>query len=141
MITDSGGLQEEVTALGKPVLVTRGTTERPESVEAGNAVLVGTDGAALEGWATSLLTDPQTYDSMAQSSNPYGNGDAAEKIVDVLAARSLGPGRPAGGGGSGGVDPEVVRWAADGLARWISSGQPPAEPGTWSATRFGKPAG
>jgi UDP-N-acetylglucosamine 2-epimerase (non-hydrolysing) len=133
VITDSGGLQEEVTALGKPVLVTRGTTERPESVEAGNAVLVGTDGAALEGWATSLLTDQQTYDSMAQSSNPYGNGDAAEKIVDVLAARSLGPGLPTGGGGSGGVDPEVVRWAADGLARWISSGAAQSSSGAFAA--------
>ena len=96
VITDSGGLQEEVTALGKPVIVIRGTTERPESVEAGNAVLVGTDGQALESWATSLLADEQTYEAMARSTNPYGSGDAAGKIVDILAARSLGPGRPSG---------------------------------------------
>src|SRR5262249_10900110 len=92
VITDSGGLQEEVTALGKPAIVVRGTTERPESVEAGNAVLVGTNGQALESWATSLLSDDATYQSMARSTNPYGNGDAAAKIVDVLAERSLGPG-------------------------------------------------
>ena len=92
VITDSGGLQEEVTALGKPVIVIRGTTERPESVEAGNAVLVGTDGAAIESWATSLLADEQTYEAMARSTNPYGDGHAAKKIVDVLAARSGSPG-------------------------------------------------
>ena len=128
VITDSGGLQEEVTALGKPVIVIRGTTERPESVEAGNAVLVGTDGAAIESWATSLLADPAAYEAMARSSNPYGNGDAARKIVDILEARSLGPERGAGSGhgpGAGGpsrIDPDVVAWAAEGLARWISSG-------------------
>jgi UDP-N-acetylglucosamine 2-epimerase (non-hydrolysing) len=98
VITDSGGLQEEVTALGKPVIVIRGTTERPESVEAGNAVLVGTDGHAIESWATSLLADEQTYQAMARSTNPYGDGHAAKKIVDILAARSLGPGRPSGSG-------------------------------------------
>ena len=90
VITDSGGLQEEVTALGKPVLVIRGTTERPESVEAGNAVLVGTDGSAIESWATSLLADPKQYEAMARSTNPYGNGDAAKKIADILESRSLG---------------------------------------------------
>jgi UDP-N-acetylglucosamine 2-epimerase (non-hydrolysing) len=135
VITDSGGLQEEVTALGKPVIVIRGTTERPESVEAGNAVLVGTDGRALESWATSLLADEQTYQSMARSSSPYGDGDAAGKIVDILAARSLGPGRPSGSGPGGPtrIDPEVIRWAADGFAAWISSGVCQSSSGAFAA--------
>jgi UDP-N-acetylglucosamine 2-epimerase (non-hydrolysing) len=133
VITDSGGLQEEVTALGKPVIVIRGTTERPESVEAGNAVLVGTDGQALESWATSLLADEKTYEAMARSSNPYGTGDAARKIVDILAARSLGPGRPSGPGGPARIDPEIVRWAADGLAAWISSGVCQSASGAFAA--------
>jgi UDP-N-acetylglucosamine 2-epimerase (non-hydrolysing) len=138
VITDSGGLQEEVTALGKPVIVIRGTTERPESVEAGNAVLVGTDGSAIESWASSLLADASTYESMARSTNPYGRGDAAEKIVDVLFARSQEPGLhgSGGGGGSSGpsrIDAEVVRWAADGLARWISSGACQSSSGAFAA--------
>src|SRR5438105_805993 len=120
VITDSGGLQEEVTALGKPVIVIRSTTERPESVEAGNAVLVGTSGQAIESWSTSLLADDHTYQAMARSTNPYGDGDAAKKIVDILEARSLGPSAgSAAGSGPGGpsrIDPEVVRWGADGLA-------------------------
>jgi hypothetical protein len=136
VITDSGGLQEEVTALGKPVIVIRGTTERPESVEAGNAVLVGTDGAAIESWASSLLGDDQAYEAMARSTNPYGDGDAAKKIVDVLHARSADPHLPASGGGPGGpsrIDPEVVRWGADGLARWISSGACQSSSGAFAA--------
>jgi len=137
VITDSGGLQEEVTALGKPVLVIRGTTERPESVEAGNAVLVGTDGAAIESWASSLLADESAYNAMARSSNPYGSGDASKKIADILESRSLGPDASAhGGGGPGGpsrIDPEVVRWGADGLARWISSGACQSSSGAFAA--------
>jgi UDP-N-acetylglucosamine 2-epimerase (non-hydrolysing) len=135
VITDSGGLQEEVTALGKPVIVIRGTTERPESVEAGNAVLVGTDGSAIESWATSLLGNEDTYQAMARSTNPYGNGDAAKKIVEVLAARSGSPGQ--GSAGSAGapsrIDPEVVRWGAEGLARWISSGACQSSSGAFAA--------
>ena len=137
VITDSGGLQEEVTALGKPVLVIRGTTERPESVDAGNAVLVGTDGQAIESWATSLLADDRTYQAMARATNPYGNGDAAKKIADILESRSLGPERgTASGGGPGGptrIDPEVVRWGADGLSRWISSGACQSSSGAFAA--------
>ena len=133
VITDSGGLQEEVTALGKPVLVTRGTTERPESVEAGNAVLVGTDGSAIESWATSLLADEETYQAMARSTNPYGSGDAATKIVDILESRSLGPATGLGPGGPARIDPEVVEWSADGLARWISSGAPQSSSGAFAA--------
>jgi UDP-N-acetylglucosamine 2-epimerase (non-hydrolysing) len=135
VITDSGGLQEEVTALGKPVIVIRSTTERPESVEAGNAVLVGTDGEAIESWATSLLADKKQYDAMARSTNPYGEGDAAKKIVDILESRSFGP-SAAQGGGPGGpsrIDPEVVRWGADGLSRWITSGACQSSSGAMSA--------
>ena len=87
VITDSGGLQEEVTALGKPVLVIRERTERPEGVEVGNAVLVGTGQAAIEEWATRLLTDQETYDAMARATNPYGDGTAAEQIVSILSER------------------------------------------------------
>jgi UDP-N-acetylglucosamine 2-epimerase (non-hydrolysing) len=135
VITDSGGLQEEVTALGKPVLVTRGTTERPESVEAGNAVLVGTDGSAIESWATSLLADEETYQAMSRSTNPYGAGDAANKIVDILESRSLGPTATFGSGPGAPtrIDPEVVRWGADGLSRWITSGACQSSSGAMAA--------
>ena len=135
VITDSGGLQEEVTALGKPVIVIRSTTERPESVEAGNAVLVGTNGELIESWATSLLADAKQYDAMARSTNPYGDGDAAEKIVDILESRSLGPsaGQGAGPGGPSRIDPEVVRWGADGLSRWITSGAAQSSSGAFAA--------
>jgi UDP-N-acetylglucosamine 2-epimerase (non-hydrolysing) len=88
VITDSGGLQEEVTALGKPVLVIRERTERPEGVEAGNAVLVGTDRDALSNHATRLLTDSAAYEAMAKATSPYGEGDAAQKIVRILSERS-----------------------------------------------------
>ena len=88
VVTDSGGLQEEVTALGKPVLVTRHTTERPEGVEAGNAVVIGTDRRVLEAWGTRLLGDQAAYDAMARATNPYGDGEAARRIVDILAERS-----------------------------------------------------
>ncbi|HZR91826.1 MAG TPA: UDP-N-acetylglucosamine 2-epimerase (non-hydrolyzing) [Gaiellaceae bacterium] len=88
VVTDSGGLQEEVTALGKPVLVIRATTERPESIEAGNAVLVGTDRHTIETWATRLLTDGAVYGRMARATNAYGDGDAARRIVDILARRT-----------------------------------------------------
>lgn len=136
VITDSGGLQEEVTALGKPVIVIRSTTERPESVEAGNAVLVGTDGEAIESWASSLLADAKQYEAMARSTNPYGDGDAAKKIADILEARSLGPSAAAHGAGSGGpsrIDPEVVRWGAEGLSRWITSGACQSSSGAMAA--------
>jgi UDP-N-acetylglucosamine 2-epimerase (non-hydrolysing) len=135
VITDSGGLQEEVTALGKPVLVIRGTTERPESVEAGNAVLIGTDGSAIESWATSLLADDNTYQAMARSTNPYGKGDAAKKIADILESRSSAqlPSSGSGPGGPSRIDPEVVEWGADGLARWITSGAAQSSSGAFAA--------
>ncbi|MBU2603234.1 MAG: UDP-N-acetylglucosamine 2-epimerase (non-hydrolyzing) [Actinobacteria bacterium] len=84
VITDSGGVQEEAPTLGKPVLVMRDTTERPEGIEAGTARLVGTDTAAIGDSLTELLTDEGAYRSMASAVNPYGDGRAAERIADHL---------------------------------------------------------
>jgi UDP-N-acetylglucosamine 2-epimerase (non-hydrolysing) len=81
LLTDSGGLQEEAPALGKPVLVLRRTTERPEAVDAGTARLVGTDSAAILAAASELLSDPVAYGAMAQARNPFGDGQASERIV------------------------------------------------------------
>jgi len=86
IITDSGGVQEEAPSLGKPVLVMRDTTERPEAVEAGTVLLVGTDGAKIAREALHLLGDTAAYDAMARAMNPYGDGHAAERIADVLVA-------------------------------------------------------
>ncbi|KAB7743338.1 UDP-N-acetylglucosamine 2-epimerase (non-hydrolyzing) [Nostocoides sp. F2B08] len=85
VVTDSGGIQEEAPSLGKPVLVLRDTTERPEAVEAGCARLVGTDPDALLKNADELLTSPAAYSSMIPRENPFGDGRAAGRIVDVLA--------------------------------------------------------
>ena len=84
VITDSGGIQEEAPTLGKPVLVMRNTTERPEGIAAGTARLVGTDTADVQRELTRLLTDRSAYDSMANAVNPYGDGRAAERIADHL---------------------------------------------------------
>ena len=84
VMTDSGGIQEEAPGLGKPVLVFRETTERPEAVETGAVRLVGTDPAQIEKWARRLLDDPAEYEKMAQAVNPYGDGRAAERIVATL---------------------------------------------------------
>jgi UDP-N-acetylglucosamine 2-epimerase (non-hydrolysing) len=81
VLTDSGGIQEEAPALGKPVLVMRDVTERPEGVEAGTVALVGTDRDAIVQQTTRLLTDPIAYARMAQARNPYGDGKAAPRIV------------------------------------------------------------
>jgi UDP-N-acetylglucosamine 2-epimerase (non-hydrolysing) len=86
MLTDSGGIQEEAPALGKPVLVMRQTTERPEGVEAGTARLVGTDADRIVAETFRLLDDPTAYDEMARAHNPFGDGRAAARIVDLLAA-------------------------------------------------------
>jgi UDP-N-acetylglucosamine 2-epimerase (non-hydrolysing) len=83
-ITDSGGIQEEAPALGKPVLVTREVTERVEGVDAGTLALVGTDPDRIFDVANRLLTDPIAYRSMAEASNPYGDGRASERIVAAL---------------------------------------------------------
>ncbi len=86
MLTDSGGVQEEAPALGKPVLVMRETTERPEGVEAGTARLVGTDSSKILAETARLLDDSQAYAAMARAHNPYGDGKSAQRIVELLAA-------------------------------------------------------
>ncbi len=84
ILTDSGGIQEEAPSLGKPVLVMRDTTERPEGVAAGTLRLVGTDEKAIHAACRELLDDPSAYAAMAHASNPYGDGHACERIADVL---------------------------------------------------------
>ncbi len=84
ILTDSGGIQEEAPSLGKPVLVMRDTTERPEGVEAGTLRLVGTDEGTVYREFSRLLDDPGEYEAMSRASNPYGDGRASERIVDVL---------------------------------------------------------
>lgn len=81
ILTDSGGVQEEAPSLGKPVLVMRETTERPEGVEAGTALLVGASETTIVQSTTRLLDDPLAYDAMAKKVNPYGDGHAADRIV------------------------------------------------------------
>ncbi len=84
IITDSGGIQEEAPSLGKPVLVTRAVTERPEAMEAGLAKLVGTDRAKIVAEAAELLTDSHAYAAMSGGRNPYGDGHASQRIVAAL---------------------------------------------------------
>ncbi len=84
IITDSGGIQEEAPAFGKPTLVTRDTTERPEAIDAGTAILVGRSSLALTHAATQLLDDEAVYTRMAVAKNPFGDGNAAERIVAAL---------------------------------------------------------
>jgi UDP-N-acetylglucosamine 2-epimerase (non-hydrolysing) len=95
VLTDSGGIQEEAPTFGKPTLVLRRATERPEGVEAGVAKLVGTDEEQIFAAAERLLTDAAAYAAMAQSGNPYGDGKAADRIADVLAGRAAEPFEPA----------------------------------------------
>ncbi len=87
ILTDSGGVQEEAPALGKPVLVLRNTTERPEGVEAGNAVLAGTDPARVTSLAVELLRREDIWERMSRAKSPYGDGDASEKIAGVILKR------------------------------------------------------
>ena len=84
VLTDSGGIQEEVPSLGKPVLVMRDTTERPEGVEAGTLKLVGTSEEAIYLEFTRLLDNKDEYNSMAHAVNPYGDGFACKRIADIL---------------------------------------------------------
>ena len=84
ILTDSGGVQEEAPSLGKPVLVMRDTTERPEAVSAGTVKLVGTDCDTIVREASLLLTDDRAYQSMSGKYNPYGDGKATERIVEIL---------------------------------------------------------
>ncbi|MCP9839834.1 UDP-N-acetylglucosamine 2-epimerase (non-hydrolyzing) [Synechococcus sp. J7-Johnson] len=83
LLSDSGGLQEEAPALGKPVLVLRRTTERPEAVTAGTARLIGTDRESIVDEASRLLDDPQAYAAMAQAHNPFGDGQASGRILEA----------------------------------------------------------
>lgn len=84
ILTDSGGIQEEAPSLGKPVLVMRDTTERPEGIAAGTLKLVGTNEKTIYDEFNRLLTDQEVYDAMAHASNPYGDGHACERIADIL---------------------------------------------------------
>jgi UDP-N-acetylglucosamine 2-epimerase (non-hydrolysing) len=84
LLTDSGGLQEEAPSLGKPVLVLRDTTERPEAVTAGTAKLVGTETESIVAAASELLSNPEAYTAMANAINPFGDGHAAERILEIV---------------------------------------------------------
>jgi len=84
VLTDSGGLQEEAPSLGKPVLVMRDVTERQEGIDAGTAMLIGTDKQRIIDSVSLLLTDSNAYEKMAKSVNPYGDGTACRKIVDII---------------------------------------------------------
>ena len=84
ILTDSGGLQEEAPSLGKPVLLMRTTTERPEAVEAGTVKLVGTNKQTIVDETMRLLNNSEAYRKMAYAHNPYGDGSASEKIMEAL---------------------------------------------------------
>ena len=84
VLTDSGGIQEEAPSLGKPVLVMRDVTERPEAIDAGTVRLVGADRERIVANITNLISDPDSYKKMAQAHNPYGDGMACERIINVL---------------------------------------------------------
>lgn len=94
VLTDSGGIQEEAPAFGKPVLVLRDTTERPEGIEAGVARLVGTDPERIVAEATRLLASPEAWLEMARAVNPYGDGQAASRIAAILAGEPWTPFEP-----------------------------------------------
>jgi UDP-N-acetylglucosamine 2-epimerase (non-hydrolysing) len=91
VLTDSGGLQEEAPSLGKPVLVMREKTERPEALRAGTVRLVGTDVETIVREANRLLDDPAHYQQMARRHNPYGDGQACKRIVEILLGRFSSP--------------------------------------------------
>ena len=84
ILTDSGGIQEEAPSLGKPVLVMRNTTERPEGIKAGTLHLVGTDEDSIYRHFTELLDDPEAYAKMSNACNPFGDGQACKRIADIL---------------------------------------------------------
>ena len=84
VLTDSGGVQEEAPTLGKPVLVMRDQTERSEGIAAGTARLVGANADAIVAHVSTLLTDPASYAAMASAANPYGDGRAAQRIIDRM---------------------------------------------------------
>jgi UDP-N-acetylglucosamine 2-epimerase (non-hydrolysing) len=84
IITDSGGVQEEAPSLGKPVLVMRDTTERPEAVETGTVILVGTDKDLIVKECLDLLNNKKRFETMSKLHNPYGDGKACKRIVDFI---------------------------------------------------------
>lgn len=90
-LTDSGGIQEEVPSYGRPVLVMRDTTERPEGVKAGTLRLVGTDEEVIYKNFKELLENKEAYDAMAKACNPYGDGHACERIADILEGKEYTP--------------------------------------------------
>lgn len=87
ILTDSGGIQEEAPSLGKPVLVMRDTTERPEGIQAGTLKLVGTDEEVIYSEFKRLLTDEEEYKRMSNATNPYGDGFACRRIAEILERR------------------------------------------------------
>ena len=90
LIKNIGGIQEEAPSLGKPVLVLRDTTERPEGISAGTLKLVGTDEETIYNETKKLLTNNEEYSKMSKASNPYGDGHASERIVDAIIERYKG---------------------------------------------------
>ncbi len=88
IITDSGGIQEEAPSLGKPVLVMRDTTERPEALDAGTVKLVGVNRELITKEAQKLINNVEIYTKMSKASNPYGTGKACEKIVNFLVKKN-----------------------------------------------------
>ena len=89
IITDSGGIQEEAPSLGKPVLVLRDTTERPEAVDAGTVILVGTDKDLIVSEVLDLLNNNIRFEAMSKLHNPYGDGKACERIVEFIAQQEV----------------------------------------------------
>jgi UDP-N-acetylglucosamine 2-epimerase len=85
IVTDSGGIQEEAPSLGKPVLVMRDTTERPEAVDAGTVKLVGTNASRIVAEVTELLDNQTAYQTMSKAHNPYGDGLASHHVVELIA--------------------------------------------------------
>jgi UDP-N-acetylglucosamine 2-epimerase (non-hydrolysing) len=89
VLTDSGGIQEEAPSLGKPVLVMRDTTERPEALTAGTVKLIGTNYDKIVSEVSTLLDNPAEYVKMSQAVNPYGDGKACERIINILKTKSV----------------------------------------------------
>jgi UDP-N-acetylglucosamine 2-epimerase (non-hydrolysing) len=123
VLTDSGGIQEEAPSLGIPVLVMRDVTERPEAIESGAVKLVGTDKARIVGNVATLLDDAASYDAMAHSTNPYGDGHAAERIVNSLLGRTIQEYSPAPSARTGQLSQSEQPLGP--TARQLSSRRPP----------------
>lgn len=107
VLTDSGGIQEEAPSLGKPVLVMRDTTERPEGVAAGTARLVGADALQIVAESSRLLDDATAYAAMAKAHNPYGDGKASRRIVELISSTDVNEERHEGSGATAGEEPRT----------------------------------